>query len=115
MNQKKTWSIVLIGLGAFLFIGGVSNYYDLKFAEGMMLESEAKITKQYGSQFARVGNDIFLDLYPREKVMSGIRIISGIIISIIGTLTIMGTRSEPVIEIEDDFEIDTDNEPSFKF
>jgi hypothetical protein len=115
MSPKKVWSIILIVLGVFLIIGGVSNYYDLNFAQGMLPESDANLTKLYGAKAGTAGSDIWKKVIHREQVISVIKIIFGVITLLIGTLLITRAKPELAFDTEDDFGIDPDKGPSFKF
>ncbi len=116
MSPKKVWSIILIVLGAFAVIGGAGNYHKLELVGRSTLAGDASVAETSGqfSTSAFEGSDNQGFVY-REKVLSIIGLLIGISLSVIGTLMIKETRTEPVIEFENEFEIDADQEPGFKF
>ena len=116
MSPKKVWSIILIVLGVFAVIGGAGNYHKLQISGSSTLaldESLAITSGQYSTSISE-GSDNQGFVY-REKVLSIIGLLIGISLSVIGTLTIKENRAKPAMEFENEFEIDADQEPGFKF
>jgi hypothetical protein len=116
MGPKKVWGIILIVLGVLAVIGGAANYRDLDLLGYSIHAFDASMAKTFGkySTSALSGVDVHGIIY-REKVLSIIGLLIGISLSVIGTMMIKRTQPEPVFDIEDEFEVDPDKEPSFKF
>ena len=116
MNPKKVWSIILIVLGVFAVIGGASSYQKLEVLGNSMVVFDASVVKtpDQSTTGAFGSSQVQGSLY-REKVLSIIGLLIGISLSAIGTLMIKENRAKPVIEFENEFEIDADKEVSFKF
>jgi len=114
VDPKKVWSVILIVLGVLAVIGGVSNYRAYSMAADAYAAEHAVYQQILGVKTTSLDIIDVPGMLQREKGLSLMSIVVGLLLSIFGTLMLKDTMPRPVQAFEDDLEVEILDEPRFR-
>lgn len=114
MDPKKVWGVVLVVLGVLAVIGGASNYRDYSMAADAYAAGTAAYQRLLGVKTTSLDIIDVPGMLQREKGLSLMGIVVGLLLSIFGTLMLKDTMPRPAQAFEDDLEAEILDEPRFR-
>lgn len=114
MDPKKVWGLILIVLGVSAVIVGASNYRDYSMAADAYAAGTAAYQRLLGVKATSLDIIDVQGMLQREKGLSLMSIVVGLLFSIFGTLMLKSTMPRPVNAFDDDLEAELSDEPRFR-